>query len=561
MGKNPTQVALIEEEFIRLGLWKIDDDVRKEAASAIAGEVNINQIASNKKDGVVRDLVTLYRETKLYELLQDGYNRLPAKGRLELLRRTLEELEPRFSTLDLRTLMNGRAGLTGIALLKAYKDPDKNVSDYARLVLEKLFLAEKTFLINRDNVSNLIDELYQIYQFPQPYAVTEEKLKGTATRLTGFHFDLGGNIYVLSYQKDGGTAHTLVDTGERRNKPFVLKLMRAHGIEPANIERILLTHHHSDHSGLVDVLCILSGARLLVHPNFKGESIELDMARFGKYMTWLPAATEDRVRNIGGIAFFLLGEPVEIGEGAKLEILGLPGDDAITHTADQLLFLYTPRNSPETLRKIGTGFKPMDEILFSGDLWLMHPPGFLEETIGGLQIYQVHRERRRSYDFRPQNRKEKDALKIGFDLITVKPGHGPEFLGSKIMGTLLANRDILVKLGFNENGDKEVLNDPKMALRTSQLKEKAYQNFLEELRLWLSPLDKAGFGCGVGEVSKLLVRIYREQTGGGDWAGQDRKERRVDLKKKLSLLVTDAGRQEELRQVAASALAMIEEIG
>jgi hypothetical protein len=272
----------------------------------------------------------------------------------------------------------------------------------------------------------------------------------------------------------------------------------------------------------------------------------------------LPPAREDRVRYIGGVPFSLLGAPLDIGEGAKLEILGLPGDDLQTHTVDQLLFMYTPKNSPGTLQKIGLGFRPTDEILFSGDLWLVHPPGFFDETMRGLITADLIRERRRRFDFRPQNRKEKDALKAGFDLITVKPGHGPEFLGSRLIGTLLARRDFLVKLGFDENDKKDILNNPEFSKRIEGLKENAYRNFVEALKLWLKPLDANGFNYTVDEVSGFLQRIYQEQNGGGELVGQDRRERRTDLKNKLDRLKSDGQQPPELQMVAGTALALIE---
>jgi glyoxylase-like metal-dependent hydrolase (beta-lactamase superfamily II) len=373
-------------------------------------------------------------------------------------------------------------------------------------------------------------------------------------------FNWGGNIYVIGYEKNGRTMYTLIDSGERRYKSTILKLLKDNGIEPANIERILLTHHHFDHSGLLDVLCMVSGARVLVHPDFKGDSIELDLSRFGKYIEWLPAARKDRVRNIGGIPFSILGEPLDIGEGAKLEILGLPEGDQLTHTVDQLLFMYTPKNSPETLEKIGAGFRPTDEILFSGDLWLIHPPGFFDDTMRGMIIAELVKERRRRFDFRPQNRREKDALKVGFSIITVKPGHGTEFLGSRIMGTLLARRDLMVKLGFDENDKKNALEDPKFAPRVKQLQENAYHNFIEELKLWLKPLDKNGFGYTTDDVADFLLRIYNEQSGGGELVGQDRSERRIDLKQKLATLKTDREQPAELHAVAGAALALIEKV-
>jgi len=558
--KGHSRVALIEEEFIRLGLWKINEAVRRTAARRVAGEVAPDPVTSVDNKAEVADLVTLYQEIKLDEFLRVDFDRLSARDRLQWLKNIVEKPESRFQDVELGMALSGRGGPAVSALLKAYKDKNENLKAYARLKLENVVLTEKSELITRGNVEQLIDELYQLHQISQPYMVSEEKLKGTSTILRSFLFNWGGNVYVLSYQKNGGIMHTLIDTGERRYKPSILKLFKDNGIEPANIERILLTHHHYDHSGLVDILCMVSGARILVHPNFKGESIELDMSRFGKYMEWLAPAKEDHVRNIGGVAFPILGEPVDIGEGAKLEILGLPEGDSLTHTVDQLLFLYTPKNSPGTLKKIGPDFRPTDEIIFSGDLWLMHPPGFFEETMHGFRTSEIITERRRRFDFRPQNRREKDALKAGSALITAKPGHGPEFLGSRIINTLFADRDILVKLGFDENDKKDVLNDPKMALRIKQLKEEAYRNFLDELKLWLNPLEKAGFGYKPDEAAKFLLRIYKEQSGGGELVGQDRKERRIDLRKKLSVLRTDTEQSEELRVAAESALSMIEKI-
>jgi hypothetical protein len=220
--------------------------------------------------------------------------------------------------------------------------------------------------------------------------------------------------------------------------------------------------------------------------------------------------------------------------------------------------MYTPKNSPGTLQKIGLGFRPTDEILFSGDLWLVHPPGFFDETMRGLITADLIRERRRRFDFRPQNRKEKDALKAGFDLITVKPGHGPEFLGSRLIGTLLARRDFLVKLGFDENDKKDILNNPEFSKRIEGLKENAHRIFVEALKLWLKPLDANGFNYTVDDVAGFLQRIYQEQNGGGELVGQDRRERRTDLKNKLDRLKSDGQQPPELQMVAGTALALIE---
>ena len=96
-------------------------------------------------------------------------------------------------------------------------------------------------------------------------------------------------------------------------------------LEPADVERILLTHHHGDHSGLADIICMASGASVLMHPDFVWSSIELDMYNFGKYVNKLPLPKEGYSRTIGNIPFPILGDPVDIGEDAKLEIFRFTG--------------------------------------------------------------------------------------------------------------------------------------------------------------------------------------------------------------------------------------------
>lgn len=560
VGKDLNRVALIKQEFINLGFWKINETVREKAAQVISDGIDSHMVGNDANSAEVENLVALYQEIKLDEFLRDDYNRLPVQDRLQWLKDIVEKSNLKIQDDSLILVSVGRAGFAVDALLKAYEDKNKSVKDYAKMKLEKIILASKSKLVNQSKVDQIIKEFGYLYKIAQPYLIKKEVLKGTSTILRSFLFNWGCNIYVLSYERNGATKHTMIDTGDRRYKPSILKLFKDNGIEPANIERILLTHHHHDHSGLLDIFCMLSGAKVLVHPDFKGDSIELDMSRFGKYIEWLPPAEDGLVRNIGDVSFPILGEPINIGKGAKLEILGLPKGDTVTHTVDQLMFRWTPENSPDTLKKTGFDFKPTDEVLFSGDLWLIHPPGFLEGTLQGMLTSELRKERRRRFDFRPQNRKEKNALKKGFSLITVKPGHGPEFLGSRIVGTLLAKRDIMVKLGFDEDTKKDILNGEKLDTHVMELKEKSYQDFLDELNQWLNPVEKSGFGYKPDEVSKFLLRIYMEHTGGGELVGQDRKERRIELREKLSRLSNDTKQSEELRLVAESGLLMIKQI-
>lgn len=62
--------------------------------------------------------------------------------------------------------------------------------------------------------------------------------------------------------------YTLVDpgpdTGEARE--VLQKELNRLGVPLAEIERILLTHFHSDHSGLVQWINSLTGAKIYIHP-------------------------------------------------------------------------------------------------------------------------------------------------------------------------------------------------------------------------------------------------------------------------------------------------------
>ena len=56
------------------------------------------------------------------------------------------------------------------------------------------------------------------------YKIVREQL-GVNVSLTGIYFRYGGNIYIFSYQKDGITRHTLIDTGDRRHRDSILSIL------------------------------------------------------------------------------------------------------------------------------------------------------------------------------------------------------------------------------------------------------------------------------------------------------------------------------------------------
>ncbi len=402
------------------------------------------------------------------------------------------------------------------------------------------------------------------------YEVTRERLKGTTTDLTSFSFHQGANLYVFSYQKEGARRHTFIDTGDAQYRKQILSILIENDINPANIEGIIITHSHHDHCGLVDILAKESKAKILLHPNFRsfaewqssGEEQEglddFDPSQLKEpNIEYLPQPDQSKVRNINGVDFPSLGEPIEIGQGSKLEILACP-ESSQTHSPDQIIVLYSPRSYPQTDEKTDGDFRPTDNILFSGDLWLMTGPLF-SWGVGNIAShfrYGVNQMRNLMSgnsmphrDPREQDVRAKEALKTGFDLIRVKPGHGEEFLGSKLIPqSLLADRDILVTLGYSLDADSSILKGRDLAPKVAALREQAYASLIKEALFWRE------LGYTWGEISELLVRIYKEQSGGGGLVTRDRKERQERLKATLTLLKDDDAESEELHQLAESTL-------
>ena len=75
--------------------------------------------------------------------------------------------------------------------------------------------------------------------------VIKEQLGG-GTHLTSLVFRPGGNVYALTYQKGGQKKHILVDAGDYRYYGEMLDVLAENDIDPADIERIIITHRHPD---------------------------------------------------------------------------------------------------------------------------------------------------------------------------------------------------------------------------------------------------------------------------------------------------------------------------
>lgn len=75
-----------------------------------------------------------------------------------------------------------------------------------------------------------------------------------------------------------GARAAIVDTGSNDSVPRVLSALAALGIQPENVDWVMLTHIHLDHAGGAgSLMCALPNAKLLVHP--RGLRHMIDPAR------------------------------------------------------------------------------------------------------------------------------------------------------------------------------------------------------------------------------------------------------------------------------------------
>lgn len=406
-----------------------------------------------------------------------------------------------------------------------------------------------------------------------PHAMARETL-GDGIEILDFYIRYGANFYIFTYESQGKRKHTFIDTGYANHKDQILPILKANGIDPKHIENILLTHRHSDHCGLAPYFSEVSGARIIVHSEFR-HFVENPVSPEEK--VWLkgfvPAQLRDRpmdyrnpadrtgVLNISGLDWPILGEPVLLGQSGMLEVLGCP-EGLPTHSPDQIIIRFTPSE-----KSLGRPARPGDTILFSGDLWLMKGPvtekslSHIQTGLGLKQGYEMMKSmalmamERRKRDPRLQDMGAKESLKYGFVLVKVRPGHGPEFLGTRIIPkSLLADRDLLVKLGFAMDDSPTLLKSAKIKPRLQVILKEAYSEFIGELDLWRD------LGYSLEESSDLLARIYLEQQGGGPLVARDRKQRRVRLKKILNRLKMDEAVEGRLRETAEKALIKIDKI-
>jgi len=400
-------------------------------------------------------------------------------------------------------------------------------------------------------------------------------LDSAGTTLTGLFFRYGANFYVLTFQRNGHPSHILIDAGDTRYRNRLGSILSENGISVDRIEQIMITHSHHDHFGMADLLAGPSNAEILAHRNFRRLLDEpfpeyqrrwlkdFDLARLRSCrIAYLDPSESQTSASISGLDFPVLAA-IPVGDAGILEILACPESQAM-HTTDQLVARYSSRKSWSQTPGRDSNGRPGDDILFSGDLWLMHGPLFAKGFRHAMTHFRFayHRLKLRlsgkpmiRRDPRIQDAGVKDALKQGFSLIRVMPGHGDEFLGTRIIPkSFLARRDLLVALGYSMDEDLSKLKSSECRNRVSEFQERAYEAFLNEIALWKA------FEYTPAEITECMIRIYREQAGGGKLVQADRKERRKRIRETLARMKADPSVPGELRSIGESALSGLKRI-
>ena len=112
----------------------------------------------------------------------------------------------------------------------------------------------------------------------------------------------------------------IIDTGTRHSVPRVLEALGALGLEPADVDWVMLTHVHLDHAGGAGTLmAALPSARLVVHP--RGARHMVDPARLWQATCEVYGEAEAE-RMYGRIEPIAAERVVEATDGLELALAG-----------------------------------------------------------------------------------------------------------------------------------------------------------------------------------------------------------------------------------------------
>lgn len=171
-----------------------------------------------------------------------------------------------------------------------------------------------------------------------------------------------GNTYVLHDANDGKNA-TLIDCGLQTDRPALLAGLRALGLEPTDIQTVLLTHAHCDHAGNAAYFAGL-GANIVTHER---EACFLQLPRRSyAYSGW------NALRRPFTSLTFAIGEFTHPVERCKVGQTVTDGE-FINAPGGSLQVVYSPGHAPGHI----SFYRASDGVLFSGDAILNIVPNLI----------------------------------------------------------------------------------------------------------------------------------------------------------------------------------------
>lgn len=123
------------------------------------------------------------------------------------------------------------------------------------------------------------------------------------------------NMYVIT---DDAGALTVVDTGHDGERQYLLDAIKKTGKGPADIANVILTHVHVDHSGGLDWLVRLSGAKVHVC------AIEADAIEKGDLTLTLAGMFKGRQEKVKVDVRLKEGDVIDLGQH-RFTVLVTPG--------------------------------------------------------------------------------------------------------------------------------------------------------------------------------------------------------------------------------------------
>jgi glyoxylase-like metal-dependent hydrolase (beta-lactamase superfamily II) len=183
------------------------------------------------------------------------------------------------------------------------------------------------------------------------------------------------NLYLIKGEK-----LTLVDAGRRLEKAWILfhDALEQRGMTIMDIEQVVLTHHHTDHIGLLDWLLEKNPIPVFAHPNCR-PYLTLDESHFKRAREFFTAFYRENGAPKAFVEKLALAESEFSGLRNKVETLQDIDEGASIPGLSEWKVIETKGHAQSHISL----YRPKDEVFLSGDHLIKHTPAgiFLDPPI------------------------------------------------------------------------------------------------------------------------------------------------------------------------------------